>query len=226
MKIGNEYKGYTIVKDGTESFPWNVYKVDDGIKECVSYGVSVDECMKDIDNGVFMFSNTKSLTEFFEEYGDDYSWESTLEEDLIEEDWLNEDNNPNSREYNVKDIVMVNDENIGPHRILIITKKESKDGNTVYKGFLLSSKVNKANIHSRYENNIYIKNYGTILDRGNKIDKEAIIRIDDVRTFTKDNFSSSGTYKGTVTDEFFDFIRKCAYNLLHNISNKNMTWEK
>ena len=231
MKVNHLYKGYTIIKEGfAGNYPYLVYKndADNNIEYFVDCEPSIKSAKQHIDEDYYNNKpNEGTLEEYFDKYGDTYCWESSLEEDLIEEDYFNEGNNPQSREYEPKDIVMVNDDVAGVHRILIITKKHSNNSNShIYSGFLLSSKIQKANINSKYPNNIYIKNYSTILDRGAKYDKEAIIRVDDLRTFNENNFSKSGTYKGTVTDEFFNFILKCANNYQNHISNKNMVWDK
>ena len=227
MIVIHKYKGFNIVKTGTPSYPWNVYKEDGhGFGEHVSFGKTLKDCKSDIDNMVFMLDDSSSLEEHYTKYGSEYCWESTLVEDLIEEDWFNEQNNPNFRAYEPKDIVMVNDKTFGTHRILIITKKDNQENNPVYSGYILSSNINKANKYSKYENNIYIKNYSTILQTGAKNDKEAIIKLDELKSFTKDAFSASGTYKGTVTDEFFNFILSCIQNIKRNITNKEITWEK
>lgn len=224
MKVSYLYEGYKIIKD-TESakFPYSVYLNE----EYKGRSKSIQDAKNKINSGVYLDDyDDSSIEDFCYRYGDEYSWISTLEEDLLEEDWFNENNTPNSREYNVKDIVMVTLPESGVHRILIITKIKKKDGEIQYGGFLLSSQINKSNKVSKYTNNIYINNYGTILASGNKIDKEAIIKVDKINYFTKNNFSSSGTYKGTVTDEFFNFIMNCKNNYDKHISNKNMSWEK
>lgn len=224
------YKDYIIINNGfTEEYPYLVYKNNNNhLDYFVDCEKSIESAKKHIDENYYNNKSTEgSLEEYYSKYGNTYCWESTLEEDLIEEDFFNEGNNPKSKKYFPKDIVMVNDNIMGVHRILIITKKDFSNGKSpIYSGFLLSSQVRKANINSKYQNNIYIKNYSTILDRGAKYDKEAIIRVDDMITFSEDNFSPSGTYKGTVTDEFFNFILNCANNYKNHKSNKNMIWDR
>ena len=231
MKIEMIYKGYTIIKEGfTKEYPYLVFLNEpntNNIQTFIECEKSIKDAKYHIDEDFYSNNRNKILTmsEHFEKYGNEYCWESTLEEDLIEEDWDNQTNNPKSREFKPKDIVMVNDF-AGVHRILIITKIDKKDNNDIYYGYLLSSNVKKANKNSKFSNNIYINNYSTILDRGPKNSKEAIIKIDDLRSFTKNNFSKSGTYKGTVTDEFFDFILKCADNYKNRIRNSKIYCEK
>ena len=130
-----------------------------------------------------------TLNEFFDKYGNEYGWESTLEEDLIESDSIGDYHN-----YYPGDLVMVNDPIRGAHRILIISSFYNGDNNT-FKGYLLSSKVAKSNINNKkFPNNIYIKDYSTILERGPKYHKEAFIKVDDLVEFTKDNLES-GSFK-------------------------------
>ena len=228
MKINHIYKGYTILKEGfTEKYPYVVFKNNDDneIDYFIDCEKSIEDAKKHIDEDYYNLhiNDVTPLREHFEKYGNEYSWESTLEEELLESDWLEESFNP--KEFNPKDIVMIKDD-AGVHRILIVTKIEKKSDNISYGGYLLSSNVKKANKNSKYSNNIYINNYSTILAKGPKINKEAIIKVDNIRTFDKSNLDVSGNYKGTVTDEFFNFILKCASNYKNNRSNKDIFWEK
>ena len=223
MILIHPYKEYNIARTGTDIYPWNIYKQNGSeLGEHISFGRTLKECIEDINNNCFLLEHATSLSE---QLDDDYEWISTLEEELIEEDWFNEANNANSREYNPRDIVMVNEPSSGIHRILIITKIENKE-NPIYRGYILSSNVSKANKNSRYSNNIYINDYSTILEYGPRYNKEAIIKLDELKEFTRANFSSSGTYKGTVTEEFFNFILSCIRNMKTNTSNKNIFWER
>ena len=115
----------------------------------------------------------------------------------------------------------------GVHRIVIVTRVIHGDDVT-YGGYLLSSKINKSNKYDKRKgsNNIYINDYSTILKNGTEHHKEAFIDVKNLHTFDKTIFSKSGTYKGTVTDEFLNFIIKCANNCKNKISNKNIYWEK
>ena len=184
-----------------------------------------------------------TLQEFYKKYGTDYSWdyEETLEE-VIE----NESLNPYNEELQLKieeaefkkplkvgDIIMpkkfISNGKVvdSAHRILVVSIIENDNGKVVYKGYILSSQLHKANKYGGYPNNIYIKNYGTILAGGAKSDKEAFIRVDDVVSFTKDDLDVSGFWKGEVTEEFLKFIKKCRENYLKNPNlNKTVYWEK
>lgn len=46
LKI-HEYKGFTIERDGTKEFPWNVYKNGNH----VGYGSTIKDCKTIIDDG-------------------------------------------------------------------------------------------------------------------------------------------------------------------------------
>lgn len=230
MQVSHIYKGFSIdKKDVTEDFPWNIYLVgkDESLTQ-VGFGKTLKECKENIDKNALPFLKRTPLQEHFDKYGSEYEWKSTLEEDLIEESIsLSEDSLVDNKVYHPKDIVMVRDSRAGVHRILIVTKSEpDENGDIVYSGYILSSNTQKSNKYSRYSNNIYIKNYGTILAVGNKIDKEAIVKLDELHSFTKHDMSASGNYKGTVTDEFFNFILKCVSNMSNNISNKDEVWDK
>lgn len=231
MKINYIYKGYSIIKENNNNkYPWTIYKNYNDSTEIychVDRERTLEEAKNKIDENYYEKNRgvESSLKEHFEKYGNEYSWESTLEEDLIEEDWNNFNNNPNSKDYEVGDIVMINDNKVGVHRILIISTVTKRGQNKIYRGYLLSSKIDKANINNeKFPNNIYIKNYATILERGNRINKEAIIKVDSIKEFDKSSFSNSGTYKGTVTREFLDFVEKCASNYKNGISNRHMIW--
>lgn len=226
MLVEHFYKDYVIIKENNNSkYPWSVYRND----VYVSREKSLVEAKNCIDKNVYSDrSSAITLNEYFDKYSNEYGWESTLEEDLLEEDWFNEDNNPDTRTYKVGDIVMVNDDVAGVHRILIINKINQADGELPkYNGYLLSSNMNKANKNNpKFPNNIYISDYATILKKGNPISKPAIIKVDSLIEFDHSSFSSSGTWKGHVTDEFFNFIKTCADNYRSNKSNAEMFWEK
>lgn len=52
--IIHKYKGFNIVKTGTKSFPWNIYKEDGhGFGSLVGCGRTIKDCKFDIDYGNF-----------------------------------------------------------------------------------------------------------------------------------------------------------------------------
>ena len=91
MFVVRNYNGYDIVKDGIGNFQWSIYENynKDG-EHRLSLCETLEQCKVDIDNNSFLFGDAQPLNEFLEQHEDDYGWESTLEEDLIEEDWFNE----------------------------------------------------------------------------------------------------------------------------------------
>ena len=181
-------------------------------------------------------SDMISLNEFSEVHGSDYRWEPTLEEllyDLDEDDTVRDDQD---KVFEVGDIIMTNNytssssgkQNGDPHKILLIYSKRVTEDTIQYAGFLLSSKEEKANIHGRYPNNIYIEDYSTILSKGTKVHIPAIIRVDDLVTFTNHDLSTRGTWKGVASLESRKFIADCYQN--HKDKNDklnfNMKWVK
>ena len=178
------------------------------------------------------------------ELGDEYSWdyEESLEDALgitspydLDVNILCEDKD-NEKKFVAGDILMVpngsssvSGRNSRPHRVVVINSVENKDGTTTYSGYVLSSKVEKANKNNeKFPNNIYIKNYDSILKYGKFIgDKEVILKVDEVITFKNIDLSDHGTWKGHVSDEFFDFIMSCAENFKKDKTlNKYVFWEK
>lgn len=94
------------------------------------------------------------------ELGDEYSWdyEESLEDALgitspydLDINILCEDKD-NEKKFAIGDILMVpnwsssvSGRNSRPHRVVVINNTENKDGTTTYSGYVLSSKVEKAN---------------------------------------------------------------------------------
>lgn len=195
--------------------------------ESKGYKVTRERKLFDIDE-----SDVISLDEFVKIHGDDYGWEETLEEALYdyEEDERLYESNDQEKIFNPGDIIMTRNyystsshqkRRDDPHRILLITSKEEEGGKIKYSGFLLSSKVEKANKEGKYPNNIYIRDYGTILSAGQKVSMEALIRVDDIVEFTNKDLSNSGTKKGEASKEFIDFVNKCRNNYESGNSKDN-----
>ena len=98
MKINHIYKGYTILKEGfTEKYPYVVFKNNDDNE--IDYFIDCEKSIEDAKKHIYEYyynlhiNDVTPLREHFEKYGNEYSWESTLEEDLIESDWLDESYN-------------------------------------------------------------------------------------------------------------------------------------
>ena len=178
------------------------------------------------------------------ELGNDYAWEyeESLEDALgiispydIDINILCEDKD-NEKKFVPGDILMVpkwkssvSGANDKPHRVIVISGVDNADWAFTYHGYVLSSQVRKANKNNkRFPNNIYISNYDTILKFGKFIGgKEVILKVDEVITFKNTDLSDHGTWKGHVTDEFFEFLSKCADNFHKDKSaNASMFWEK
>lgn len=174
------------------------------------------------------------LGEFFEQNDvDDYIWEDdTLEDSLISAEDLNEASGDQLKVFNVGDIIMTTRfQSKGrymdsPHRIMVVTSKKNRDGVVEYSGFLLSSKINKSNKMGGYPNNIYIKNYSSILYSGAPANKEAFIRVDDLVRFTSNDLSTSGSMKGKASREFMNFVQECYNNYRSGVSNSEIYWDK
>ena len=171
----------------------------------------------------------------------DYGWEySSLAEaidDCNYQEYLDETNlvGDQTKEYEIGDIIYTNKfyspaskSIVSGHKILVITSKRDEEGVVHYRGFELSSKVNKANIHGRYPNNLYISNYSTILTQGGSTTIPAILRVDDLVKFDSRDLSPTGTLKGKVTDEFLEFVQKAYSNYRAGRSKDNldMRWER
>lgn len=171
----------------------------------------------------------------------DYGWEYPSLADAIEDtsyqEYLDESlSGDQVREYEIGDIIFANQfyspsskKVVGSpgHRVLVITSKKDDNGIMNYRGFELSSKVNKSNIHSQYANNLYIKDYSTILAKGTGPSMEAIIRVDDLVKLNSKDLSPTGTYKGQVSNEFLQFVQKAYNNYRSGRSKDNakMQWE-
>lgn len=176
-------------------------------------------------------SDVVSLNEFLDIHKDECSWEETLEESLYEDNEEEDLSGDQLKEYEVGDIIMpktihspASGMEVDAHRVLLIQSKKGRGDTIYYRGFLLSSKVNRSNKYGGYPNNIYISDYSTILYKGKYMKKEAYIRVDDVVEFTNKDLDASGVYKGTVTNRFFRFVNNCYHNYKKGISNKDRYW--
>ena len=174
-----------------------------------------------------------------EEYdSSEYTWnvEETLEEQLY-----NVTLEEAIRDYQPGEIIMAKQYKTesgklltGAHMIFIVSaSSKNTDGSIDYSGYLLSSQIHKANINSRYVNNIYFDNFNSILD-GNFVNTRTspvkntpgIIKVDEIVSCnSKTDLSSSGVLKGIASREFVNFILQCRKNYKTNQQkNKTMTW--
>ena len=114
-----------------------------------------------------------------------------------------------------------------PHRIVVIDSVEKKD-KIYYAGRVLSSQIKNSNKYNdRYPNNIYIDNYDSILSLGRTVgEKSVYINISDVITFTNEDLSDSGTWKGHISKEFELFMQDCISNYEKDKTmNKDIFWK-
>ena len=82
------------------------------------------------------------LLDFIKEHGTEYSWPETLES-------LLEDFGDNRTTFSRGDIIMTPfPQATNPHRLVIINKVIKDNNDIIYKGFIMSSKVEKANINN------------------------------------------------------------------------------
>lgn len=79
-----------------------------------------------------------------------------------------------------------------------------------YEGLVFSSKILKSNLYTmRYPDNIYIDKYDWMLQSGGFSRKPCYINVRDNFTFYSNEFSESGTYKGSAKNSFMEFIIQC-----------------
>lgn len=136
------------------------------------------------------------------------------------------------------DIIMANngvsDRELGlpiqtPHRIFVVEDATGEIGSRIFRGYLISSQVRKANYYDkRFPNNIYIKDYSTILARGPQRNDEVFLNLADCYTIDEKlmDRESSGLWKGHATQEFIDFIDKVIRDISEGKSTHKTYWIK
>jgi len=168
-----------------------------------------------------------------------YTWDypDTLEDALFDSDTLLESTFNNRFGQIVKgDIIMANNgvssRNSGidiltPHRVYIIEDAVGKPGSRTFRGYLISSKVEKANYYNKkFPNNIYIQNYDTILEKGKRFFSENLINLADLYTIEESKISVDSTiWKGHAKDEFIDFIDEVALKIKNGEDTSNIYWQ-
>lgn len=196
----------------------------------------------------FLTDSAKNLRDYEEDHPDDI-WEyETLEEFLADQydddEVLNEElKGDQTKQFNIGDIIFTNafyspssnqvvqksahSNNTSGHKIIVITSKNGENGVVYYRGFALTSNINNSNKDKNgYPNKLYIKNYGTILDRGPKTSMEAAVNINDLVKCNSRDLSPTGTYKGHVTDEFLQFLQTGYSNWKSHKDNSGHQWLK
>ena len=167
-----------------------------------------------------METKIKTYDDLLKDTENTWDFEESLEELLFEVDGMLEEAISTDRRYEIVkgDIIMANNgvsqrelgmDIISPHRIFIIEDAVGEVGERVFKGYLLSSQVRKANKNNKnFPNNIYIENYSTILARGAANDKEAFLNLSDLYVIEENKMDTSrgGFWKGHATQEFINFI--------------------
>lgn len=189
----------------------------------------------------FLEDDALTLTEYEEKHPDE-GWDyDTLEEALLDyqcdEDLDESLKGDQTKQYDLGDIIMTNafyshsSNSVvrnRPHRILVITSVKNDDGIVYYRGFELSSQVQKSNKNNGYKNSLHIDSFNSILDRsrpGAAVDKEAILIVNDLVKFSSKDLSTSGSYKGHASNEFLAFVQKAYNNYKTGKDNSHMYWE-
>ena len=115
---------------------------------------------------------------------------------------------------------------LSPHRIFVVEDATGEPGNRVFKGYLMSSQVRKANYYNEaFLNNIYIDDYATILSRGAPNHKEAFINLADLYVIEEAKMDREGSlWKGHAKPEFINFIDQAVADIANGKSVKNTYW--
>ena len=167
-----------------------------------------------------METKIKTYDDLLKDTENTWDFEESLEELLFEADGMLEEAISTDRRHEIVkgDIIMANNgvsqrefgmDIISHHRIFIIEDAVGEVGERVFKGYLLSSQVRKANKNNKnFPNNIYIENYSTILARGAANDREAFLNLSDLYVIEESKMDTSrgGFWKGHATQEFIHFI--------------------
>jgi hypothetical protein len=167
-----------------------------------------------------METKIKTYDDLLKDTENTWDFEESLEELLFEVDGILEEAISTDRRYEIVkgDIIMANNgvsqrelgmDVISPHRIFIIEDAVGDPGNRIFRGYLLSSKVWKANKNNEnFPNNIYIEDYSTILARGPYKAGEVFLNLSDLYVIEESrmDISKGGFWKGHATQEFIHFI--------------------
>jgi hypothetical protein len=116
---------------------------------------------------------------------------------------------------------------LSSHRIFVIEDADGEVGNRIFRGYLLSSQVHKANYYNdHFPRNIYIRDYSTILARGPGQEREAFINLSDCYTIEESrmNQEHGGLWKGHAKQEFIEFIDKIVSDISQGKSTQETYW--
>ena len=116
---------------------------------------------------------------------------------------------------------------LSPHRVFIVEDAVGQIGNRLFRGYLLSSQVRKANYYNEaFPNNIYIDDYASILARGAPNHREAFINLSDLYEIEESLMDRENTslWKGHAKQEFIEFIERATADIAEGKSVKNTYW--
>lgn len=182
--------------------------------------------------------NVKTYADLIADTENTWEAEESLEELLFDCDSMLEEAVSKSFLAPVRkgDIIMANNGTsnreggmpvLSPHRIFIIEDATGPVGDRIFKGYLMSSQVRKANYYnSAFPNNIYINDYATILSRGAPNHREAFINLSDLYVIEEKlmDRESGSLWKGHAKQEFIDFIDQTVVDISTGRSVVNTYW--
>lgn len=180
----------------------------------------------------------KNTDDLFADTENTWDYEENLEELLFDCDKVLEETMTQSwaRPIRKGDIIMANngvsDREGGmnietPHRIFVIEDATGELGSRIFRGYLLSSQVRKANYYNEhFPNNIYINDYSTIIARGPKRTDEVFINLSDRYTIEEARMDREHTnlWKGHATQEFINFIDETSTDIRDGRSVGQKYW--
>lgn len=181
--------------------------------------------------------NIKTYEDLIADTENTWEAEESLEELLFDCDNMLEETISKSFQQPIKkgDIIMANNgvsrrergmPILSPHRIFVVEDATGDPGNRIFKGYLMSSQVRKANYYNKtFPNNIYIGDYATILSRGAPSHKEAFINLSDLYVIEESKMDrESSLWKGHAKQEFISFIDKAVTDIASGKSVKDTYW--
>lgn len=182
----------------------------------VSYDQSLFDHLRDVKSTPIRESVGYDYVECEEDYS--YDEDESLYEDLASTESLRGDQ---LKKWYPGSVVTTNSysENsgtsTGKHYVMVIDSvDEGDDGVLKYRGFLISTKVDKANKNNpKYPNNLYIDDVRSIFYGHTYVSSsEALIRVDDLVEFTSRDIYPSRSYKGKVSNKFWRFVANGSSN--------------
>lgn len=182
----------------------------------------------------------RNTDDLFADTENTWDLEENLEELLFDCDNILEETISGSQALPIRkgDIIMANNGvsareggmNIeSPHRIFMIEDATGEVGSRIFRGYLMSSQVRKANYYNdHYPNNVYINDYSTILARGPQRDTEAFINLSDLYTIREDrmDLEHGSLWKGHASQEFINFIADASEDIRNGIDISDRYWIK